>query len=117
MFVLGAAFFLFPVVIELFPREFRWFDPCVSLVNERMLLAMYFALGICLMMGAKDPLRHAIIIDYTIISSLFHGGVMLYYAFALEHEMAHLTGDVPMLFIFAIGFWRFHPRRLARAAA
>ena len=95
-----------------------WFTPMVNMADEKMIIAMYVALGITLMMGAKDPVRHAIIIDYTIISSILHGGVMFYYAIAMwDHEWAHLFGDVPFLFLIAAVFMIFHPRRLARAGA
>jgi hypothetical protein len=117
MVVFGVSFFGFPVIVELLPAQFRWSNPAVNIADERMILAMYIALGICFIMGAKDPVRHAIIIDYTIISSILHGGVMFYYALALDGEMAHMWGDVPLLFVLAIGFMIFHPRRLARAAA
>ena len=62
---------------------------------------MYIALGICFIVAAKDPLGNAIIIDFTIISSVLHGLVMLYYSFALEGEHLHLAGDVPLLFVLA----------------
>lgn len=117
MVVLGISFFGFPVIIELLPAQFRWSNPAVNIADERMILAMYIALGVCFLMAAKDPVRHAIIIDYTIISSILHGGVMFYYALVLEGEMPHMWGDVPMLFILAIVFMIYHPRRLARSGA
>jgi len=47
-----------------------------------MVIAIYWALGICLLIAARDPVRHAILIDFTILSSLLHGAVMTYHAFA-----------------------------------
>jgi len=117
MVFLGASFLLLPIIIELMPSMFRWSNPMVNMADEHMIVAIYYGLGICFFMAAKDPLRHVIIIDFTIISSLLHGAVMAYYAVALEGEMAHMWGDVAFMFIMAIGFIIYHPRRLARAAA
>jgi hypothetical protein len=39
-----------------------------------------------------------LLLDFTILSSLLHGGVMLYDSFARPGEHAHLWGDVPLLF-------------------
>lgn len=81
-----------------------------------MLYMMYVALGICLMMAAKDPLHNAIIIDYTVISSFLHGGYMLYAAIDMwDTEHLHLVGDVPMLLTMAVVLSIYHPRRLARS--
>ena len=118
MFLFGLSLiFVLPFSTEVLPAQFRWVNPAVNIADERMIIAMYIALGICFLRGAKDPVRNAGIIDYTIISSILHGGVMFYYAHALEGEMAHLWGDVPLLFVIAIGFMWFHPKRLARAGA
>ncbi len=114
MAVIGISFFGLPVVVELLPDLFRWSHP-VNLADERMIVSMFIAQGICLVMGAKDPVRNSIIIDYTIISCVLHAAVMFYYAFNMEGEMPHMWGDVPLLFVLAIGFAIFHPRRLARA--
>jgi hypothetical protein len=117
MILFGASLFGFPVFVELFPAQFRWFNPEVNMADERMILSMYFAIGICFIMGAKDPVRNAIIVDYTIISSFLHASVMLYYALVLEGEMPHLWGDVPFLYGLAIGFLIYHPKRVARRSA
>jgi hypothetical protein len=118
MFVFGlSCIFVVPFSTEVLPTLFRWANPAVNLADERMIIAMYVALGICFVMGAKDPVRHAIIVDYAVISSVLHGGVMFYYALALEGEMAHMWGDVPFLFALAIVFAVYHPRRLARRGA
>ena len=115
MIVLGFSFiFVIPFSTEILPAQFRWSNPEVNLADERMIIAMYIALGVCFLMGAKNPVGTSIIIDYTIISSILHGGVMLYYALKLKGEMPHMWGDVPLLFGIAVGLAIFHPRRLAR---
>ena len=115
MIVLGVSFVVvLPFAPEVMPPLFRWFNPAVNIADEHMILSMYIALGICFIVAAKDPLGNAIIIDFTIISSVLHGLVMLYYSFALEGEHLHLAGDVPLLFVLAAGLAYFHPKRLAR---
>ena len=59
---------------------------------------------------ARDPERHAILLDFTILSSVLHGAVMTYDSFAQEHEMTHLVGDVPILFALAGLMLWLHPR-------
>ncbi len=78
------------------PAGFRWTPHHPP--YERMIVAIYVALGICLWRAASDPRRHILLIDFTIVSSLLHGGVMLYDSFARSGEHAHLMGDVPLLF-------------------
>ena len=80
-----------------------------------MIIAIYFALGVCLIPTAFDPSRHVILIDFTILSSLVHAAVMTYDSFAQQHEMTHLIGDVPLLFALAAVLIWLHPRRLGYA--
>ena len=107
-----AAFLilLLPFMFDLWPGGFRWAHPAQHLAYERMIIAIYFALGICLVPAAFNPERHVLLIDFTILSSLLHGMVMTYDAFAQEHEMTHLVGDVPVLFLLAAALIWLHPR-------
>ena len=73
-------------------------------------IAIYAALGVCLVPTALDPERHVMLIDFTILSSLLHGAAMTYDSFAQEHEMRHLVGDVPILFLLAAVLIWLHPR-------
>tara|TARA_R110001592_G_scaffold240929_2_gene501238 strand:- start:61850 stop:62242 length:393 start_codon:yes stop_codon:yes gene_type:complete len=108
-----AIFFLAPLVAEYTWRAgMVWQDGRTNESVPSMLKAMYLALSICLVWGARDPLKNAIIIDYVIVSSLLHGLVMLYYALVLDWERAHLWGDVPMLLVIAIALTFYHPRRI-----
>ena len=114
--VVGFALILgIPFVLDVWPAGFRWAHPSVHPPYERMIVAIYISLGICLVLGARDPVKHAIILDFTIISSILHGAVMTYDSFAQEGEMMHLAGDVPLLFALAGLFFFLHPRRIARA--
>jgi hypothetical protein len=96
--LLGTAAFLIlllPFMFDLWPAGFRWSHPAAHPAYERMIVAVYFALGVCLIPTALDPERHVMLIDFTILSSLLHGAAMAYDSFAQEHEMTHLVGDVP----------------------
>ena len=82
-----------------------------------MIIAIYFALGVCLVPTALNPERHVMLIDFTILSSLLHGLAMTYDAFAQQHEMTHLVGDVPLLYgLAAVLIW-LHPRWLQKDAS
>jgi len=107
-----AAFLILvlPFMFDLWPGGFRWAHPAPHPAYERMIIAIYFALGICLIPTALDPARHVMLIDFTILSSLLHGTVMTYDAFAQQHEMTHLVGDVPVLFALAAVLVWLHPR-------
>jgi uncharacterized protein DUF6632 len=101
-FVLGPA-----LGFIVLPAEFRWSPHHAP--YERMIVALYIALGICLWRAAADPRRHVLIIDFTILSSVLHGGVMLFDSMAQTGEHAHLWGDVPLLFATAAVFWWLRP--------
>src|SRR6185295_56838 len=91
----GFLMFVLPFMFDLWPAGFRWAHPGSHPAYERMIIAIYFALGVCLVPAALNPERHVLLIDFTILSSLLHGAVMTYDAWAQEHEMTHLLGDVP----------------------
>jgi hydrogenase/urease accessory protein HupE len=106
----GFLCLVLPFMFDLWPAGFRWVHPAEHPPYERMIIAIYFALGVCLIPTALDPQRHVMLIDFTILSSLLHGAVMTYDAVAQEHEMVHLAGDVPVLFALAGVLVWLHPR-------
>lgn len=112
----GFLMFVLPFMFDLWPSGFRWAHPADHPAYERMIIALYFALGVCLVPTAFNPERHVILIDFTILSSLLHGAAMTYDAFAQEHEMTHLVGDVPLLFVLAAVLVWLHPRRFRMGA-
>jgi hypothetical protein len=105
--VVGASLFALPLAFVLFPAEFRWAPHHPP--YERMIVAIYVALGICMWRAARDPRRHVLLIDFVILSSVLHGAVMAYDAVARENEHAHLWGDVPLLFGAAALFYWLRP--------
>jgi len=112
MLILGIGLIVsMPFAYDVWPAGFRWVNPGVNTPYEHMIIALYLGLGICLIKGSFDPLKNAIIIDYTIVSSILHGAVMLYDAFAVDNEMTHLIADIPMMFILAAVAYHLHPQR------
>jgi FtsH-binding integral membrane protein len=82
-----------------------------------MIVGVYATLGIFLLIAARDPLKHASLIWFTVWSSVVHGVIMAVQSFMDEGERGHLLGDVPALFILAIVFTVLMPRsaRTSRA--
>src|SRR5262245_26271260 len=99
--MIGSGVFLvagLPFLFHLWPGGFRWGHPGGHAPYERMIIAIYFSLGICLLAASRDPAKHASLLDFTILSSILHGAVMTYDAVAQDHEMTHLVGDIPIIF-------------------
>jgi hypothetical protein len=78
---------------------------------EQMIMGIYATLGVFLIRAAKDPLKHASLIWFTIWSSIVHGGIMLVQAIVDETERANLMGDVAALFLVAIVLWYLMPKK------
>jgi uncharacterized protein DUF6632 len=67
-----------------------------------MILGLYATLGVFLLIASRDPEAHRSIIWFTVWSSVVHGAIMAWQAFADPAERGHLLGDVPALFLIAI---------------
>jgi hypothetical protein len=80
---------------------------------EQMIVGLYFTLGVCLLLAARDPLRHLSLIWFTVWSSVVHGSIMTVQALSAAQEHGHLLGDVPALFIGAAVLAALTPRRAA----
>jgi hypothetical protein len=78
---------------------------------EQMIMGVYITLGVFLLRAAKDPLRDASLIWFTIWSSLVHATIMLVQALRDPTEQANLMGDVPALYLVAIVLWVLMPTR------
>ena len=86
---------------QLWPSGWSWHAEGRSYYLE-MIISIYAVLGIFLLIASRDPLAHRSLISFTIWSSVAHGGVMAFQSFDGDHNMGHLLGDVPALFIVAI---------------
>ncbi len=117
MLAIGWFFILgLPVMAYVFPTGYYWgthpdshYDPLSPYAY--MLTAVYFSLGVMIVWGARAPRQNAIIVDFLILSSLLHGGVMAVQAVVLPHEMQHMWGDVLMFAVVIVAALIWHPRR------
>lgn len=91
------------------PSGWRWLPNQSN--YEQMIVGIYATLGIFLLLAAKDPLQNLSLIWFTVWSSFVHGGIMLIQAIVEEHEIGHLLGDVPALFIMGIILAILTPRK------
>jgi len=93
------TFLLLPLTMY-WPSGWSWHGEGRSYYLE-MILSIYATLGIFLMLAARNPLENRSIIWFTVWSSVAHGAVMAWQSFDGHHNMGHLLGDVPALFIVA----------------
>ncbi len=108
---------ILPAALVAFPAGFLWgthpqspYHPPLS-PYLFMLIAMYVAWAIMMIVGARDPLGYRRIVDYGILANLLHGLVMFVQSFVYVHEIQHLWGDVPALFVICGVLWFWHPAR------
>lgn len=85
-----ANIFLHPVLPWFFPHHFFWTPR--NIPYEFMIGGIYIALGIVMVIASKEPLKHKLFIDFSILANLFHAVVMIY--FGLVDQPSHLYGDV-----------------------
>lgn len=108
IFGLVLIFCVYPAFI-LWPSGWRWFPYQPN--YEQMIVGIYATLGVFLIRAAKDPLQNLSLIWFTVWSSFVHGGIMLIQAVIYKHEIGHLVGDVPALFLIAIILAILTPRK------
>ena len=78
-----------------------------------MMVALYAAWAYLMVREAKDPAGAGLLFDWGIISSIFHGLVMIVQTLMMwEHEMPHMWADIPLLFAIAFVLWWYHPKRV-----
>ena len=82
-----------------------------------MICAIYATLGIFLFRAAKDPAAHRSLLQFTVWSSVAHGGVMLVQALADKDEHMHLVADVPALLVVAAVLGVLMPQTTSRSGA
>ena len=70
----------------------------VSDYGDQMMLAVYFVLGIYLLLAMRRPAERRSLIGFTGWGSLFHDAVMAVQA----HQQGTLRGELPMVIVFAV---------------
>lgn len=113
-FVLAATGVFFIVGLypasRLWPEAFGWSPSHPAF--ERMITSIYASLGVFLLLAARRPQRYLPIIDFTIVSSIAHGGVMAVDAWREPANRLHLFTDIAALFALAILLWLLRPAAL-----
>jgi hypothetical protein len=96
-----AVIFIFGVwpLMRIWPSGWQW-EPHNDHYAQ-MICAIYATLGVFLFLAAKDPAEHRSLLQFTLWSSLAHGGIMLVQALSDSHERMHLVADVPALLLVA----------------
>lgn len=61
-----------------------------------MIAVIYIVWGVYVVAASNDPIRHRLIIEFTIIGNLAHMTAMAIMAIADHQHRAHLVGDVPL---------------------
>ena len=109
--VFGAimVFGFYPLTI-IWPAGWSWHAGQSAYLS--MIIGIYATLGIFLLKAAHDPLGHLSLIQFTIWSSLVHGGIMAVQSLVDSAHIGHLVGDVPALFIVAAVLAILTPRRV-----
>lgn len=96
-----AVIFIFGVwpLMRIWPSGWQW-EPHNDHYAQ-MICAIYATLGVFLFPAAKDPAAHRSLLQFTLWSSLAHGGIMLVQALSHSGERMHLVADIPALFLVA----------------
>lgn len=95
-----ASLGLYPLTL-VWPAGFQWHHGGQSPYLQ-MIVGIYATLGVFLLIAARAPERHRSLIWFAVWSSVVHGGIMAVQSFVLPDQMAHLYGDVLLLFVAAI---------------
>ena len=78
-----------------------------------MILVVYAVLGVFLILAAREPASYRSLLLFTAWSSAAHGGLMALQALSLHGEHGHLGGDVPAMWVLAIGLTLLMPAKTA----
>ena len=76
-------------------RGWRW-SP-YNAIYDQMIVSVYFALGVVALFAIREPLKHTSFLWFIVLSSILHGGVMLFHAAHDAEHHGHLAGDVWIL--------------------
>lgn len=107
--VFGLIFLVgFYPLTRIWPSGWSWLPPQPQYLQ--MIIGVYGTLGVFLLIAARDPLRHASLIWFTVWSSVVHAGIMVYHAIQDPAQRGHLWGDVPALVLVAVVLGTLMPR-------
>jgi FtsH-binding integral membrane protein len=109
----GAIFFLIYPLGLIWPSGWLWHGG-EGKYYFQMICGVYVVLGAFLIAAARNPSEHRSLISFAIWSSVVHGCIMAAQAIYDGHEIGHLIGDVPALFLVAAVLWYLSPQKQQR---
>ena len=115
----GFTFLFLPALTVLWPSGWAWHADGRAYYLE-MIFAVYMTLGVFLIIASRNPAAHRSLLWFTVWANVAHGAVMFVQSFGAEnhmHNMGHLTGDVPALFLIALVLAVLMPREGDRRAS
>ena len=102
-----ATFGYYPLTL-LWPSGWVWHSGQSEYLP--MIVAIYAVMGVFLVIAARDPERHVLMVSFVIWSSIAHGALMAFQAVQDPHHMGHLYGDVPALIVVGAALAFLSPR-------
>lgn len=90
-------------------------DPAHSDTGDTMMMAIYFALGIFLLMAARNPAAHRSLIAFAAWSSFAHAAVMSGLGFEMPSERSGFLGGSAGLIVIGIGLVVLAPAKPSEA--
>ena len=103
---------VYPLIV-VWPSGWDWGQPGRHYLH--MILVVYAVLGIFLIRAARDPAAHRSLLLFTAWSSAAHGALMAGQSLLVEGQHWHLAGDVPAMWVLAIGLAVLMPPRVPAA--
>lgn len=114
LYLFGVTFIIGIYLLnKVWPSGWSWHGEGRSYYLE-MIMGVYATLGVFMILAAKEPHKHLSLIWFVVWSSVVHGGIMAIQSFDGEHNMGHLYGDVPALFLVAIVLAALTPRNASK---
>jgi hypothetical protein len=116
--VFGVVFLLVYPLAIVWPSGWAWHEGA-PYTNDyfMMIVGVYATLGVFLIFASRDPAANRSLIQFTIVSSLVHAGIMAVQSFQMPEHMGHLYGDVPgLLAVAVVLFLLMEPRTQTVAA-
>jgi hypothetical protein len=106
--VVGLLFVagIYPLLVFLYQ------DPVLA-----MMLSVYVALGVFMLLAARNPSANHSLIAFTAWSSFAHAAVMVAQSFRLVSERAHLLGGSAALVVIGVALIALTPAKQAREVA
>lgn len=99
----GAVFLLVYPLAIIWPSGWAWHHGAPYESHYFiMIVGIYAALGVFLLLAARDPKSNLSLIWFTIWSSVVHAAIMALQSLSGHDNMGHLIGDVPALLLVAV---------------